>query len=124
MSKKHYRIHFLFTCSPETQRGEPCDDDVEIESYEDYEDGETYYDNKGEEKKIASPIDISTAFTIRYEGDAFDPFDFINALQRKNLHNNGKHEFEDGFGDECYDTTKVEVFSDSSMKNLIETIDL
>ena len=46
--------------------GEPCDDEVVIESYEDYEDGETYFDHESdEEKTIASPEDASEKLTSR-----------------------------------------------------------
>ena len=125
MSQKYYRVYFDWSCTPETHWGEPCDDEVVIESYEDYEDGETYFDHESdEEKTITSPEDASEKLTSRYMGDAIDPFDFINFMDRKNPHNNGKDEFEDGFGDENCDTTKVEVYSDSSMKNLIGTIKL
>lgn len=35
--------------------GEPCDDEVVIEDYVDYEDGQTYFDHESdEEKTIAS----------------------------------------------------------------------
>ena len=44
-----------------------CDDEVVIESYEDYEDGETYFDHESdEEKTIASPEDASAKLTSRY----------------------------------------------------------
>ena len=47
-----------------------CDDEVVIESYEDYEDGETYFDHESdEEKTIASPDDASAKLTSRYMGD-------------------------------------------------------
>ena len=38
-------------------------------------------------------------------GDAFDLFDMLNVMDRRNPHNNGKSEFEDGFGYENCDTT-------------------
>ena len=61
MSKKYYRFYFDWSYTPETHWGEPCDDEVVIESYEDYEDyedGETYFDHEiDEEKAIASPED-------------------------------------------------------------------
>ena len=86
MSKKYYRVYFDWSCTPETQLGIMCDDEVVIESYEDYEDGETYFDHESdEEKTIASPEDASAKLTSRYMGDAIDPFDFINFMDRKNL---------------------------------------
>ena len=52
MSKKYYRVYFDWSCTPETHWGEPCDDKVVIESYED---SETYFDHESdEEKTIAS----------------------------------------------------------------------
>lgn len=105
--------------------GEPCDDEVVIEDYVDYEDGQTYFDHESdEEKTIASPDDADAKFLSRYMGDAFDPFDMLNGMDRKNPHNNGKEEFEDGFGDEEFDTIKVEVFDDADRKNLIDTVDV
>ena len=35
MSKKYYRFYFDWSYTPETHWGEPCDDEVVIESYED-----------------------------------------------------------------------------------------
>ena len=45
MSKKYYRVYFDWSCTPETHWGEPCDEEVVIESYEDYEDGEMFKRN-------------------------------------------------------------------------------
>ena len=51
MSKKYYRVYFEWSCTPETHWGEPCDDEVVIEDYVDYEDGQTYFDHESDEEK-------------------------------------------------------------------------
>ena len=90
MSKKYYRVYFEWSCHPETHWGEPCDELVVIEDYEDYEDGQTYFDHESdEEKTITSPLEASEKFISNYMGDAFDPFDMLNVMDRKNPHNNG-----------------------------------
>ena len=90
MSKKYYRVYFEWSCHPETHWGEPCDEQVVIEDYEDYEDGQTYFDHESdEEKTITSPLEASEKFISNYMGDAFDPFDMLNVMDRKNPHNNG-----------------------------------
>ena len=44
----------------QTRWGEPCDEEVVIEDYEDYEDGQSYFDHESdEEKTITSPLEAS-----------------------------------------------------------------
>ena len=106
MSKKYYRVYFEWSCHLETHWWEPCDEEVVIEDYEDYEDGQTYFDHESdEEKTITSPLEASEKFISNHMGDAFDLFDMLNVMDRRNPHNNGKSEFEDGFGYENCDTT-------------------
>ena len=63
--------------------------------------------------------DVVNDITTKWEADSLDEYNYIDH-SKKNPHNNGKSEFEDGTGDTNFETTKIEIYDDIKWKNLIE----
>ena len=118
-----YKLHFIFECSPETHWGVETDEEVIIEGSKIYTDGDTCFDEDGEESIINNWEDCVDDATSRWENDDLSEFDYIDRA-KKNPHSNGKSEFEDGTGDVNFETLKIEIFNDNDTNDLKETIKL
>ncbi len=46
MSIKYYRVFYKWSCYPETHLIRPCDKEVVVKDYLEYEDGQTYFDHE------------------------------------------------------------------------------
>ena len=118
-----YKVSFVFECSPETHWGIENDDEVNIYGEAFYKDGEQVFDSDGENAIVSNWEDCVDDITFKWEDDALDEFKYIGH-EKKNPHDNGKSEFEDGTGDVNFETTKVEIYNDDDWKDLKETLDL
>jgi len=116
----YYKIYFQFECSPETHWGLPTDEEVIIECERSYEDGQASFDSDGESSTIKKWEDVVDDLDARWEGESLSEYDYIDQT-KKNPHDNGKTEFEDGTGDVNLETTKIEIYSDNEWKNLKDT---
>ena len=123
LSMATYRVFFIFECSPETHWGVKAEEEVILEGEEYYVDGEDCFDSEGEESIIKSWEDAVDDITARWEGDSLSEYDYFDS-DKKNPHNNGKSEFQDGTGDVNFETTKVEIYNDHEQKDLKETLNL
>ena len=118
-----YRVSFIFECSPETHWGVKTEEEVILNGKACYEDGEDCFDSEGEESIIKSWEDAVDDITARWEGDSLSEYDYFD-LDKKNPHNNGNTEFQDGTGDVNFETTKVEIYNDIEQKDLKEIFNL
>ena len=118
-----YKVYFAFECSPDTHWGEDVDEEIIIEGDRTYKDGDVCFGEAGEESTISSWEDCVDDIDARWEGDSLSEFDFIDHA-KKNPHDNGKSEFEDGTGDVNFETLKVEIYSDDEWNDLVETKNL
>lgn len=116
----YYKIYFQFECSPETHWGLPTDEEVILECERSYEDGQESFDSDGELSTITKWEDVADDLNERWEVGSLSEYDYINPF-KKNPHDNGKKEFEDGTGDVNLETTKIEIYSDNEWKNLKDT---
>jgi len=115
-----YKVHFVFECSPETHWGIENEDEVKIYGEELYQDGDKCIDSDGEDSTIDNWEDCVDDITSQWENDSLDEFNYIDN-EKKNRHNNGKSEFEDGTGDVNFETIKVEIYNDNDWKDLKES---
>ena len=115
-----YKVYFQFECSPETHWGVPIDKEVIIECDKLYEDGQASFDSAGESSTINNWEDVLDDLDARWDGESLSEYDYMDQ-DKKNPHDNGKTEFEDGTGDVNLESTKIEIYSDNKWQDLKET---
>ena len=118
-----YKLDFIFECSPDTHWGIETDEEVIIEGSKQYKDGDSCFDENGNESTISNWEDCVDDITSRWENDSLSEFNYID-IQKQNPQGNGKSEFEDGTGNVNFETIKIKIYNDDDWQNIKETMNL